>query len=97
MPTKILCVEPDVPVLQSRCAVLKSSGYDVESASPKSAEIVLRGRKFDLLIISSSSGVDLQRVINLSDGAEVLVLDGFTAPSQLLFLVTERLGRQRRA
>ena len=97
MAPKILCVEPDTAVVESRCAVLKSSRYDVVSASPRVAEIVLRGRKFDLLIISSLSDGELDRLLGFSDGAEVLVLDGFTPPSELLFLVSERLARQQRA
>ena len=92
MAPKILCVEPDAAVVESRCAVLKSCGYDVVSASPGVAEIVLRGRKFDLLIISSLSEGGLDRLIGFSDR-----LDGFIAPSELLFLVSERLARQRRA
>jgi hypothetical protein len=31
---KILCVEPHLAVLESRCAILKNSGYDAVSASP---------------------------------------------------------------
>jgi CheY-like chemotaxis protein len=88
---KILCVEPDVIVLESRCAVLKYSGYDVASASPQVAETLLRSRKFDLIVISSLSDSDLHRVLNFSDGAEVLVLDEFILPSNLLSLVAQRL------
>jgi len=88
---KILCVEPDVAVLESRCAVLKYSGYDVASASPQVAETLLRSRKFDLIVISSLSDSDLHRVINFSDGAEVLVLDECILPSNLLSLVAQRL------
>ena len=95
---KILCVEADSAVLETRCAVLKYSGYDAASASPQAAEIVLRSRKFDLLVISSLSDSDLNRVVNLSDGAAVLVLEELTLPDQLLSLVAERLNhRQRRA
>jgi hypothetical protein len=94
---KILCVEPDIAVLETRCAVLKYSGYDAVSASPRVAEILLRSRKFDLLVVSSLNDSDLHRVINLSDGAEMLVLDGITVPSELLSLVEQRLNRQRRA
>jgi hypothetical protein len=39
---KILCVEPDEAVRETRCAVLKYSGYDAASASPRVAESVLR-------------------------------------------------------
>ena len=49
---KILCVEPDPALLESRCAVLKYSGYDAASASPRVAEIVLSSQKFDLIVIS---------------------------------------------
>jgi hypothetical protein len=94
---KILCVELDMAVVESRCAVLRYSGYDAASASPQLAEILLRSRKFDLLVISSLSDSVLQRIVNLSDGAEVLVLDGLNMPSEFLSLVAQRLGRQRRA
>ena len=97
MAPKILCVEPDAAVGESRCAVLQWSGYDAASASPKVAEIVVRGRKYDLIIISSVSDGDLDRLLRFSGGAEVLVLYGFTAPPDLLLMVSERLGRQRRA
>jgi hypothetical protein len=46
---KILCLELDLGVLESRCAVLKYSGYDAAPASPKIAEIVLRSQKIDLI------------------------------------------------
>lgn len=94
---KILCVEHGVAVLETRCAVLKYSGYDAASPSPQLAEIVLRSEKIDLLIVSSQNDSDLHRVLNLSDGAEVLILDGLTMPSKLLSLVTQRSSRQRRA
>jgi len=97
MSPKILCIESDQAVLESRCAVLKYSGYDAASASPQLAEILLRSRKFDLLVISSLNDRDLQRVVNLCDGAEVLVLEVITLPSELLALVAEKLGRKRRA
>lgn len=93
---KILCVEPDVAVLESRCAVLKYSGYDTASASPQLAEIVLRSQKFDLLVLSSTHDHDLHRIVNLSDGADVLILDGITMPFELLALVDQRLNRQQR-
>jgi hypothetical protein len=86
---KILCVESDPFLLESRCAVLKYSGYDAASASPRAAEVVLRSQKFDLLVISRVSDQDLHRIINLSDGAELLVLDGLIMPyagNPLIFL-----------
>jgi len=95
---KILCVESDSGVLESRCAILKHSGYDATAASPQLAEILLRSRKFDLIVISTVSDYDLHRVINVADGAELLVLDGLAMPTELLSLVAQRLNRvQRRA
>jgi hypothetical protein len=93
MNAKVLCVEYDVAVLESRCAVLKTSGYDVASTSPQLADIVLRSHKFDLIVIASLKDSALQRIVNLSDGADVLILDGLTIPSELLSLVAERLNR----
>jgi hypothetical protein len=93
---KILCVELDEGLLKSRCAVLKYSAYDPASASPQIAEILLRSQKFDLIVISKLRDSDLHRIINLADGADVLVLDRFTWPSELLSLVAQRLNRRRR-
>ena len=93
---KLLCVEPDLAVLESRCAVLKCSGYDAASASPQLAEIVLRSHKFDLIVVSTMRDSDLNRITNLSDGAEVLVLDFLTMPSELLSLVAQRLNSPQR-
>jgi hypothetical protein len=95
---EILCVERDMGLLESRCAVLKHSGYDAASASPEIAEIVLRSRKFDLIVRSRLSDSDLNRIINFADGADVMVLDGFTSPTELLSVAAERLNRdQKRA
>jgi DNA-binding response OmpR family regulator len=95
-PAKILCVESDSALLESRCAVLKYSGYDATSVSPRVAERVLLSQKFDLIVVSWLAEQDSHMVMNLSDGAEVLVLDGFTMPSELLSLVAARLNRRPR-
>jgi hypothetical protein len=93
---RVLCVEFDQAVLDSRCAVLKHSGYDVVSASPQGAEIALRSQKFDLVIVSALSDHDLHRIINFSDGADVLVVDeGPIVPSVFVLLVQERLARRQ--
>ena len=91
---KILCVEPDPALLESRCAVLKYSGYDAASASPRVAEIVLSSQKFDLIVISRLPDFDQNRIVNLADGADVLVLEALTGPSELLSLVAQRLQRR---
>jgi DNA-binding response OmpR family regulator len=90
---KILCVEQDAAVRESRCAVLNVSGYDAASATPHLAEVVLRSQKFDLLVLSTLN----DSLIGFADDADVLVLDdGLTMPSELLWLVEERLNRQQR-
>jgi hypothetical protein len=94
---KILCVESDPAVLESQCAVLKVSDYDAFLTVPQVAEAVLRGHRFDLIVVSNASDYDLHRVINFSDGAEVLVLEGMVVPAELFSMVSERLNRQRRA
>jgi hypothetical protein len=93
---KILCVESDTAVRESRCAVLEISGYDTAAAAPHVAEVVLRSKKFDLIVISSLNDRDLHMIVNLSDGADVLVLDELVMPSELLSLVARRLNGQRR-
>ena len=95
-PPKILRVEHSAAILESRCAVLKMSGYDVASASPRVVGSVLRSQKFDLVVVSWLNDSELQKVISFSDGAELLVLDGLTMPSELLDLVAQRLNRQQR-
>jgi DNA-binding response OmpR family regulator len=97
MSPKILCVEGDTAVRESRCAVLKYSGYDAASASPHAAEAALRSQKFDLIVISWVNDHDLHRIVNFSDGAEVLVLEELVMPADLLSLVSQRLNRRRRA
>jgi hypothetical protein len=86
-----------VSVRKSRCAILKYSAYDAAPASPQVAEVVLRSQKFDLIVLSGPTEFDLHRIINLADGADVLVLEELTMPSELLSLVSERLDRQRKA
>jgi CheY-like chemotaxis protein len=86
-PAKILCVDYDPVVLESRCSVLKYSGYDAASASPQDAEILLRSQRFNLLIVSSLSDCHLHRIIDLSDGADLVLLKASTTASELLCFV----------
>jgi DNA-binding response OmpR family regulator len=87
----ILCVESDDSLRASRCAVLESVGYHSVSASSKVATTLLSGQKFDLVVLSGLNDFDLQRIVNLADGAHILVLTGFITPSALVDLVAEKL------
>ncbi len=91
----ILCVEIDRAVLERRRAVLKSSGYDSTSASPRVAEVALSGQRFDLVIASGLSDIDLQRVTSSCEVANLLVLNEFIMPAELLTLVAQRLNYGR--
>ncbi len=88
---RILCVDPDLPLLETRCALLEHSGYDVGIAPPQSAETVLGEQRFDLLILRSLDESVCQRLAALSQGAEVLILEGYTNPTELLSLVAKLL------
>ena len=95
---KILCVENDLAVRETRCAVLKYSGYDAASASPQDAEVVLSSRKFDLIVLSGLGEFEQHRILNLADGGQVLVLAELTLPDALLTLIEGKLnGPQHRA
>jgi hypothetical protein len=91
----ILCIALDANLLGSRCAVLKQAGFIVDSASPRMAEILLASRKFDLVVTSSMGDYEVNRIINLLDGAEVLVLEEFTRTTELLFRVDELVQSPR--
>jgi DNA-binding response OmpR family regulator len=87
----ILCVESDDSLRASRCAVLESAGYHSVSASPKVAEILLSGQKFDLVVLSGLDEYNVSRIVNVADGAEILVLTGFIKPPALIHLVAEKI------
>ncbi len=95
MTAKILCVESDAALLESRCEVLKVSGYDTDAASPQAAAILLRNQSFDLVIVSNLSDRDLHSVLRLTDNTQVMVLHGVTKPSTLLFSVAQSVCDQR--
>jgi hypothetical protein len=91
MSFKILCVEFNLAVRETRCAVLRHAGYDAVSVAPDLAESVFLNQKFDLIVLSMMCDLDS----HLIDGADILVLDGFTMPSDLLSLVAQRLNRRQ--
>jgi CheY-like chemotaxis protein len=91
--TRILCVEQDPTIRETRCAILNGSGYDAAPAAPQLAESMIRAQDFDLLVLPRLNS----SLIGLAEGADVLVLDRFTMPLELLWLVSERLSRKQRA
>jgi hypothetical protein len=55
-PTRLLCTGKEPDLLESRCAVLNSAGYDTRAATPSEAEILLRTEQFDLVFVSAFLG-----------------------------------------
>jgi hypothetical protein len=62
VPPTIICVDPDLLILEGRCGVLRKSGYDATGAPPQFAEIVLSDRKFELVILSNLSDYQRDRI-----------------------------------
>ena len=91
----ILCVDDEQVHRESRCAALESSGYHSVSASTKFAEILLSYQKFDLVVLSVADDWELNRLINLADGADILVLSESTMLADLPSIVAERLHHRR--
>jgi hypothetical protein len=91
----ILCVNHYGPLLESGCRVLQAAGYDTVKAAPQASETLLTSQKFDLIVISHATELEINFIAGLSDGAEFLVLDEFVSPSELVAQVAERLRHLR--
>jgi DNA-binding response OmpR family regulator len=90
--SRILCVEPDPLVLETRCSVLKLSGYDTSAASIQVAESLLARQTFDLIVVSSRlRDTDKRRIFDAARGTRIMMLVGSVMPSELLSKVSERL------
>jgi hypothetical protein len=86
-----LCVGKDAVLLQSRCAVLRHSGYQTQAATLPEAEILLRTETYDLVIISAGLGEwEKGRILSASGRTPTYVLRKLTFASELLAQV-ERL------
>jgi DNA-binding response OmpR family regulator len=97
---RILCVEPDPRLLDTRCTILMHKGYNVYPASLPLAEVLLASQTIDLIILSSRLGGEERRQIAIVAGnTEIMVLEGLTMPSELLSEVAKLLhhGQERTA
>jgi hypothetical protein len=55
-PVRLLCLVDEQALLHCRRAVLKSPGYDAQTARLSEVKLLLRiGKKFDLVIVSAGS------------------------------------------
>jgi DNA-binding response OmpR family regulator len=93
---RILCIEPDLSLLDSRCGVLKHNGYDTYAASLNVTEVVLAAQSFDLIILSSRlTETEKQQIAQAAADTEQMVLGEITFPSTLLSEVAQRLMRSK--
>jgi hypothetical protein len=92
-PTRLLCTGKDADLLQSRCAVLRHSGYDAQAASLMDAEILLRTEKYDLAIVSASlSEWERGRILLAAGKTPTYFLRSLTFAPELLAQVEQRLS-----
>jgi hypothetical protein len=90
-PARLLCTGKEPDLLESRCAVLDSAGYNARAATPSEAEFLLRTEQFDLVIVSAFLGEwEKGRILSAAGRTPAYVLPGFTLASELLAAV-ERL------
>jgi hypothetical protein len=92
-PTRLLCVGKDPALLRTRCAVLRQSGYDAQSANVPEAEILLLTEKFDLIIVSAFLDEwEKGRILAAASTMPTLVLRRLTLAPELLSEVERMLS-----
>jgi hypothetical protein len=85
MPHRLLCTGNESNLLESRCAVLRHSGYEAQAASLSETEILLRGGEYDLVIVSAQlSEWERGRILSAVGKTPTYVLHGVTSASELL-------------
>jgi hypothetical protein len=89
---RLLCVGNEVDHLETRCAVLIRSGYNAEAAVLPEAEIILRTKEFDLVIVSAwLEEREKGQVLTAAGKTPALVLTELTLADKLLAEVERRL------
>jgi hypothetical protein len=90
---RILCVGGDPALLQTRCAVLISTGYDAQCGPYFEAERILGIDQFDLVIVSAFlTEQQKDRIVTLAGAMPTIILRGLTLAPDLLHLIEQRLG-----
>ena len=90
---RILCVENDPKLGETRCSVLVYSGYNAVAATLQEARSMLRSQAFDLIILSATLSDEEKTRITTAAGkkARLLQLSAMTKPPALLSDVAQRL------
>jgi hypothetical protein len=95
---KILCVESDVAVLKAGVQFLNFRATMLLRQHPGSLRSCYAAKNLIWSLSQDWGILTCTESYNLSDGAGVLVLDANILPSEMLFLVAQRLNdSQRRA
>jgi hypothetical protein len=93
-PARLLGLGDDQTLLHGRRAILRSAGYDAQTATLWEVELLLRTREtFDLVIVSSGLNelrVDL--ILSAAGETAPYVLERLTLPVELLAQVERRLA-----
>jgi hypothetical protein len=89
---RLLCAGPDLMLLQTRCAVLRYAGYEVQAATLGEAESLLGKEAYDLVIVSAQlSDWEKGRILSVAGKTPAYVLPGFVLVDELLAQVERRL------
>jgi hypothetical protein len=95
---RLLCAGKETDLLQSRCAVLRYSGYEAQAASLTDAEILLHREKYDLVIISAClSEWERGRILSAARKTPTYVLRGLTFAPEMLAQVGQLLSPHERS
>jgi hypothetical protein len=93
-PPKILFISMDATLLESRCAVLAHSGYQVIAATVPEAYRSLRAHNFALVVVSKRLVADRKEILGvLPIQTPALLLDEFIFPKEMLAAVEKQLQR----
>ena len=91
-PARLLCVGNEPKLLQTRCAVLESAGYDAQAVTLEEAKSLLRTSEFDLVIVSAwLSDGEKGNILSVVGETPTLVLTELTLADKLLANVQRRL------
>ena len=95
-PARLLCVGNEPKLLQTRCAVLESAGYDAQAVTLEEAKSLLRTSEFDLVIVSAwLSDGEKSNILAVAGETPTLVLTELTLADKLLAKVERMLQPSR--
>lgn len=92
--SRLLCVGQDAILVQTRCAVLEFSGYEVESCLPDEVASRLMVSHYDAIIVSALLGEEAYTQAMAAIGSTpALILNTYMSAQELLAHVETTLKR----